>query len=305
MRDSLLDGTFFRFSDIGRSFTDATQKNAAPLFRVCTTALVFGVWDSTGPKGGLGSKFARSLVSEIVGVGVEFGVKTESRIDPLGIVKDAGPIFVAKDLDQSGNPTWTYDVLKAKALDPKAPPLTAEDVAKVEKWGNKEKAGNPSSIIHGNVPPSVEALSGGVTIDHAEHVVVLSLAGLRKLAFGGNEVEAQTVLAALGLLAVLASEKRGHDLRSRCLLVPRKGETLKLEAVAPDGGAQPLKLDLDGALAVFKAAVESLPENLRFVTNDKMPLVAGAPIAVLEPSEKLAHLVKRSRELAAAGQDID
>ena len=60
LRDCLIDGTLFRLSEIGRSFTDATPKNAAPLFKVCPTGLVFGLWDSTGPKGGLGSKFARS-----------------------------------------------------------------------------------------------------------------------------------------------------------------------------------------------------------------------------------------------------
>ena len=53
LRDSLLNGTLFRLSELGRSFTDATPRNAAPLFRVCPTGLVFGVWDSTGPKGGL------------------------------------------------------------------------------------------------------------------------------------------------------------------------------------------------------------------------------------------------------------
>jgi CRISPR-associated protein Csb1 len=50
LRDSLINGTLFRHSDLGKSFTDATIRNAAPLFRVCPTALVFGLWDSTGPK---------------------------------------------------------------------------------------------------------------------------------------------------------------------------------------------------------------------------------------------------------------
>lgn len=58
LRDSLIkeDGKdlLFRMSLIGKSFTDATAKNAGPLFRVCPTGLVFGIWDSTGPKGGLG-----------------------------------------------------------------------------------------------------------------------------------------------------------------------------------------------------------------------------------------------------------
>lgn len=306
LRDSILpDGTFFRLSDIGRSFTDATPRNAAYLFNVCPTALVFGLWDSTGPKGGLGSKFARALVSEIVGVGAENGVKTESRIDPLAIVKDAGPIFVSKEPGPDGKPTWTPDVLMAEPVDPQKPAQTAEDVERVKKWGKKDKAGKPSSINHGNVAPSVELLAGGVTIDHAEHTVVLSLAGLRKLAFSDNDLEARTVLAALGILAVLAAEARGHDLRSRCLLVPRKDERLKLQAIAPNGNIQDLTLDLDGAIALFEAAVKGLPERLRFVTKDGAPLGAGQPIAKLTPSEKLAHLVRKSRELAAVAEDVE
>jgi len=61
LRDSLLGDTLFRYSPIGRSFTDATMRNAGPLFKVCPTGLVFGIWDSTGPKGGLGAKFPRVL----------------------------------------------------------------------------------------------------------------------------------------------------------------------------------------------------------------------------------------------------
>lgn len=98
LRDSLIDGTLFRLSAIGRSFTDATAKNAVPIFKVCPTGLVFGLWDSTGPKGGLGSKFARALVSEIVGVGATVGSKTSSRIDPASIITSAGPVFVAREL---------------------------------------------------------------------------------------------------------------------------------------------------------------------------------------------------------------
>jgi len=89
LRDSLLDGKLFRLSEIGKSFTDASTKNAAALFKVCPTGLVFGLWDSTGPKGGLGAKFQRALVSEIVGINAAPGSKTESRIDPAQMVNAA------------------------------------------------------------------------------------------------------------------------------------------------------------------------------------------------------------------------
>lgn len=299
LRDSLINGTLFRLSDIGRSFTDATAKNAAPLFKVCPTGLVFGLWDSTGSKGGLGSKFARTLTSEIVGVGATHGVKTSSRIDPASIVTSAGPVLVARDPDPDGKPTWTLDVMAAKPLDPKKPPKDGNDVSAVEKWGDGQKAGKPTSINHSNIPPSIDTLAGGVTIDYALHTVVLSLAALRKLNFGVGDIEARTVLTALGLLAVLAAENRGHDLRSRCLLVPKEGKALTLQFVHRDGTTGSLSLDLEGAIKLFNAAVGALPEPLRFSN------APGEPLAMLTPSPKLVALVQRSRELAATGADVE
>jgi CRISPR-associated protein Csb1 len=133
---------------------------------------------------------------------------------------------------------------------------------------------------------------------------VLSLAALRRLGFTEGGVEARLVLAALGLVAVLAAEHRGHDLRSRCLLVPRwnekekRSDALTLEAVARDGSTSQLTLDLEAALALYEGAVKDLPPALRF---DQPP---GVPLATLTPSPKLIHLITKSRELAAAGADI-
>jgi CRISPR-associated protein Csb1 len=299
LRDSLVDGEaiLFRMSKVGKSFTDASPRNAGPLFKVCPTGLVFGIWDSTGPKGGLGAKFARALTSEIVGIGAKPGVKTASRIDPAGIVTASATIYVSADPEVAGSP-WTHDVLEAKPIDPKKPPKSEKDSALGEKWGSKEKAGKPSSINHSNVPPTIDSLAGGVTIDCAEHTVVLSLAALRRRGFTEGSSEARMVLAALGLVAVLAAESRGHDLRSRCFLVPRQGQALAFEAVARDGSSTPLTLDLETALAIYKEAVKALPPALKFEKD------AGVPLATLAPSPKLSHLIMRSRELAAAGADV-
>ena len=86
-RDSLLNDTLFRLSDVGIAITDATPRNATALFRYSPTALLFGMWDSTGPKGGLGSKFQRAYVSEIVGFDAQVGKKVGSRLDPLQLEK--------------------------------------------------------------------------------------------------------------------------------------------------------------------------------------------------------------------------
>ena len=288
LRDSLLDGQLFRLSEIGKSFTDASTKNATALFKVCPTGLVFGLWDSTGPKGGLGAKFQRALVSEIVGINTAHGSKTASRIDPLNILKKAADIYVAAD----DNERWTTDAAMAKKHEKDDKDHKKGDPI---KFG---KEGKPSEVNHGNVTPSIDSVGGGVTIDEARHTVVLSLAALRRLGFTTGAEEARTVLAALGLLAVFAAESRGHDLRSRCLLVPKKGSALKLEAVGRDGATTSLDLDLPGAIKLYNDAVAALPQEVKF---EKAP---GEALAELTPSPKLADLVKRSRALSAAEADV-
>lgn len=279
LRDSFVDGTtLFRLSDLGRSFADATPKNAAPLFKVCPTGLVFGLWDSTGPKRGLGAKFARALVSEIVGINAVSGVKTASRIDPTGIVTRAAEVLTAADPQE----VWTHDPSQAK-----------QEKGKPVKFGD----GKVSEVNHSNVPPTIDTLAGGVTIDKASQVVVLSLVALRNLRFGGGDQEARTVLAALALLAVVAAEQRGYDLRSRCMLVPSEGEVLRLQAVHRDGTGEEIGLTFEDAIVLYRDAIAELPEGLRFST------LPGEPIAMLTPSPKLAHLVRESHALAATGDD--
>ncbi len=295
LRDSLLNGQLFRLSDIGKSFTDASIRNATALFKVCPTGLIFGLWDSTGPKGGRGAKFQRALVSEIVGINATPGTKTESRIDPAQLVNAAAVLY--RKANESPL-TWTSNEAEAergKVGSEGSVPLKWG--AKKDSDGWKQGEGKLTTANHSNIPPTIDSLGGGVTIDEARHSVVLSLASLRRLGFTIGADEARTVLAALGLLAVFATESRGHDLRSRCLLVPKKGFALKLEAVARDGSTTPVDLDLKGAISLYNEAVGGLPKDIKF---DK---AAGEALAELQPSPKLVDLVKKSRELAAAGAD--
>lgn len=86
LRDSQIDGIDFRKSEKGKALNTASPVNATSLFALCPTALVFGMWDSTGPKGGLGPKFERAIVSEVVGIGAEVGGLLRGvRRDPLEI----------------------------------------------------------------------------------------------------------------------------------------------------------------------------------------------------------------------------
>lgn len=149
-RDSLLDGHPFMESNEGRGIAKANGKDASKLLTMSPTALLFGSWHSTGEGGGIGAKFARSVVSEIVAVDVPVeemvgqrtgeievrtaGRRTGSRIDPLGVLRKV-EVF-------KGQNGWD---------------VTADGA------GKSAKKVRPSEINHGNIAPSVQAL--GITCD--------------------------------------------------------------------------------------------------------------------------------------------
>ncbi len=289
LRDSELNGTAFRDSDEGRKIIMATLRNATPLFELCPTALVYGIWDSTGPKGGLGVKFQRAVVSEIIGINAALGVKTSSRIDPLAI-RSSATIFQAKD------GTWTMEESEAK-LDKKKPQKVGKD-------------GKPSEVNHGNIVPSLSDrgrnplneeeriyLAGGTTIDYAEQTTVVSLPAIRRLRFpldGTAKSEpdvnlaAQTVLAAIGLCGAVLSSERGLDLRSRCLLWPDETPAWELLATAGQQAKQ-FALGAEEAIGLLKDAVEHAES--KGLPWRREPLQ-------LKPAKKLVDLVRRSQELA-------
>ncbi|MFZ5493213.1 MAG: type I-G CRISPR-associated RAMP protein Csb1/Cas7g [Pseudomonadota bacterium] len=273
LRDSLLDGVIFRKSDKGRVLDVADARHATGLFGLCPTALVFGLWDSTGPRGGMGAKFQRALVSEIVGYDAVPGVKTSSRIDPAEIQKNAAVLY-ARTADVTDAPAWTADPAKGG-----------------KKLG---KDGKPSEANHGNVTPGIA--DGGFTISKAIQTTVISLQALRRLRFplGGAVVSdaavdltARTVLAALGLAAATLARQDG-DLRSRCQLVPQQAAVWEL---LDRPGEPPVQFDLSAgdAIALLNAAIEAAQ-------------AAGLPWEgeiVLTPAPELVELVRRSQELSA------
>lgn len=283
-RDATLDGVPFRDSAVGRAFIEATIRDAGGLYRWCPTALVFGMWDSTGSVGGLGTKFARALSAEIVGYGAQAGVHTSSRIDPLGIQNQE--IYV------TASGAWT--TVAAEALQERGGP----------------KKGKPSEFNHSNIPPTLSVatddyatvrkggfIRGGVTVDYAELCAVLSLPGLRRLRFprpdgsadAARNEAARSVLAALALAALALQQEQGYDLRSRCLLIPEG--VAGYELIAADGSTAALHLDADAACALLAAAVAAAAGH-----GLEWP---QAPV-VLEPEPKLLELVRRSRAASGA-----
>jgi CRISPR-associated protein Csb1 len=297
LRDSLLDGTPFRHSPVGKAITDARANHATAMYKHCPTALVFGVWDSTGPKGGQGAKFQRCLVSEIVGIDVVTGVKTASRIDPAGIETKAGPVFKHKDPAQE----WT--------VDPEAAEKVKGKPVEFSRSGGDGKKGSPSAINHGNIPPSIDATAGGVTMSHAVQTTVLSLAGLRRLRFqttcagepipadqrDAAEAAARTALAALALAAVVYQRDNDYDLRSRSILVAK--EPLRFEVVGREG-AEPARFTLDKAGAAKLVRDAEAKARAFGLGWDPKPVV-------LTPADKLVGLIRKSREVAASGEAED
>lgn len=302
-RDSLRDGNKFPDSDIGQAFVKANIRNATALFQYCPHALIFGVWDSTGSAGGLGNKFQRAIVSEIIGEGADKGVATSSKIDSVGIKS----LAIYK---RSGVDDWT----------------SFESEAERDSNGNlvpfkkkKSHKGVASEINHSNIPPDFrrfdpedrkplltadgevrpgDVLPGGVYLNSALQTTVLSLPALRRLRFpvGGKEESstnpaARCVLAALALAAIVHAREQGYDLRSRCLLIPVGKPEFKL--LANDGTAEPFTLNVEEANDIFKQSVDSakaagLPWNEEKIT--------------LQPEDRLIELIRRSRSSTAPAE---
>jgi len=274
-RDSLLDGVMFRKSEKGRFLDTADIRNATGLFGLCPTALLFGLWDSTGPRGGLGAKFQRAIVSEIVGFDAVPGVKTSSRIDPAQIWRAAGPLY-AREGGGDSAPGWTLD-----------------DKAGGKKLGKNGK-GKPSEANHGNVTPGI--VVGGFSISKAIQTTVVSLSALRRLRFPLNgkkqpdtdvDIAACTVLAILGLAAATLT-RHDADLRSRCQLIAQQAPVWEL---LDKPGETPMRYELnaDSAMTLLGQAIEEAK-------------AAGLPWEgeiELIPHDELVELVRRSQELSS------
>ena len=270
-RDSLLNGTIFRKSALGSTLDMADIRNATDLFGLCPTALVFGLWDSTGPRGGSGAKFQRAIVSEIVGYDAVAGKKTASRIDPAEIRIGAGTLY-ERDSESDALPHWTL------------------------KDGKKKlKTGRPSEANHGNIPPSIS--EGGFTLSKARQTTTLSLAVLRRLRFPLNgaatsnhdtDLAARTTLAALGLAAGTLA-RVDTDLRSRCQLFAVQEPVWEL-LDRPGQSPQEFELSPEDALNLLQEAI----------TGAKKAGLPWEGEVELTPSPELVELVRRSQELASA-----
>jgi len=279
LRDSLLGEEPFMKSAEGRRISEAKPADATALLEISPTALVFGAWHSQGEGGGIGAKFPRTIVSEIVAINTPVeelsdqrtgelrpqtaGRRTGSRIDPLGVLRKA-EVY-------KGAAGWSHDQKSA---------------------GKGAKKVRPSEINHSNIAPTVDPL--GVTCDHVEHRTTITLAGIRRLRFGGGDRDTagRALVSSLGLLAIAEQDHRGYALRSRCDLVCEGGAPLEL--VSSDGSTKEIEFDLPSVRKLYQEA---------YAQGEK----AGFEFRslILKPQEKLVEIVRRSRELALEGDGGD
>lgn len=145
-RDGDGEGTAVRFreSSVGKEVVAARVHHATALYRYCPTALLFGTWDSTAGEGLDSAKVPRALVSEIIGVDITPGVRTGSRIDPLGIRAQSAKIYRLK----ADPKDWGAIVSDANG-DNRVIGAESEDEL------NTKKSMKPSDINHGNVTPDM------------------------------------------------------------------------------------------------------------------------------------------------------
>lgn len=271
IRDSELNGVRFPYTEAGKAVVAASTKDATALFRYDPTSLLFGSWDSTGVSGGLGEKYTRCVVSELVAINVEEAKRKGTRVDPLNIA--AGAFLAVEKESPEKDPI--YEILKAKAK-AKKNPITAS-----------------SGINHGSVPwpESGGEMHGGVSCDYIRQTTAISFPALRQLRFpvsgkSGTDAKAQAVLAAIALHAAALNAERGWHLRSRCDLVLDEGESVTWELLG--GSATSLQLTSEETRRLLQEAIgEAQAVGLPWET---------APLR-LKSSQSLADLVRKSQQL--------
>jgi CRISPR-associated protein Csb1 len=228
------------------------------------------MWGSPEKPGGLGSKFERAYISEIIGVdALIVDRRAGFRVDPLGASSKVAVV---------PNGEGGFHVI-------------GED----QKVKNAQR---PSQLNHGNVV--FDSTNGGVRCRYAEQTTVVSFGALRKLRFPidgktdpTRDNAARTVLAAIGIAAGVLAAERGVSLRSRCHLIPTAPRTWEL---LDRPGEPPAAYTINSKTAIAllnDAATHAKTAGLSWMEQR----------LVLEPSAELIELVRRSQEVATTEDD--
>ncbi len=158
-------------------------------------------------------------------------VKTSSRIDPLGLELNAGPLLRSTDggstLDPNDPQALLSDHKRVLYNKRKGKDMPWEPAESEEQIPEKRR---PSATNHHK--------RGGVTIEYALQVTIVSIAALRRLKFpmenGAADLEARTVIAALALCAATLAHNE-LNFRSRCCLAPDSDDRVAVKNAEEKG----------------------------------------------------------------------
>lgn len=261
-----------------RAVRDATMADLSPLFCASPATLAFGGWDSSRKRGQV--RLRSLFVSELFGVVAEadrlrslFGA--DAKADPFSRRSGAR-------LDPFGQDFHITPDEYRQLLDVQREHMSDKTVAKLDKeiaTAEKKAKGtlvSASSLGFGGVPPATEA-PFGVAVPEVRRARSYSLAGLRRLRFGGTEdedVAARTALLALLLLGAAYADA-DPDIRAYCDIAAPQGQVL-LDMEPVD-----LDLSIETCTAFLADSIAALPERLAWsgqsiTLEGKQSLESGA-----------------------------
>ena len=253
LMNSVVDGTPFDKSAVGRTLQLATPEDATVLYERSPESLIYGAWNSH--RKGRQAKFARIYRSEVIGLDPLVGSRRAGRMDPENL---AGQAKVAAD------GSWEFAASNEKV-----------------------KGSRLSERGLGNIAP--QEGPGGVTVSNALRLGSLSFAGARRLCFGAASDAAsaagRAALIALALYADrLAFGQPSLWLRSGCDLVVVQDE---IAFLGRGGAREVLHLDVAAALALFLEARAHADSAGITMATDRVTLQASKP---LQDAIKFAYL---------------
>lgn len=231
-----------------RSLRDATAADLSPVFTTSPATLAFGGWDSSRKSGQL--RLRSLYVSELFAVvsGDEsrrLSRRSGARLDPLGQDFHVSPdeferLLAGQREHMSENTVKKLDEKLVKA--------------------RKEKEGTTLSAADlglGGIPPSLET-AYGVSVPEVRRARTYSLAGLRRLRFGGGEDDDVAGRAALlaTLLLGAAYADADPEIRAYCDLAAPRG-SLFLDDEQLD-----IEVSIDACEVFLAGAIAALPERL-------------------------------------------
>lgn len=257
IRHSVIDGKQIwsdPASDVYKIIASASANRADLLFRYFPNSALLGFWlSSVAPRR---HKLARSLSSIITGYDAHDVTYGATKGDVLGGITNLALL--------TRNPA-TLELQEGKST-------------------NDHK---PSAVGLGQVPntPTTKAFTCGSILRQSS----ISMTNLRHLVIPNDKNASYLVadvLAWLGIFGLLITEHEGF-LRSGCDLVTARA-TSGFTRVNKDGTREKWNIDVNDAIAGFKAAYDKLPEELHFADR----IYTEYPEAIL--SARAKTLIKES-----------